>query len=86
MNQLESIKPKIRQLVLENIPGTSASELSDNVELFSLGLNSLNAVSLVLGLEEIFGFEFDIDEISHESFRAIADIEELVKAKLEVTA
>lgn len=85
MNQSETVNQQIRQLVLENIPSTSASELSDNVELFSLGLNSLNAVSLVLGLEEIFGFEFDLDEISHESFRAIADIEELVKAKLDVT-
>ena len=85
MNQIETIKQKIRKLILENMPNISANELSDNVELFSLGLNSLNAVSLVLGLEEVFGFQFDMDEISYESFRAIADIVELVKGKLEIT-
>ena len=74
MNQIETIKQKIRQLILENMPNISANELSDNVELFSLGLNSLNAVSLVLGLEEVFDFEFDMDEISYESFRAICRI------------
>ncbi|MEM8721566.1 MAG: phosphopantetheine-binding protein [Cyanobacteria bacterium P01_G01_bin.39] len=86
MNQVETIKQKIRHIILENIPNTSADELSDNIELFSLGLNSLNAVSLVLGLEEIFEFEFDMNEISHESFRAMADIVELVKGKLGVRA
>ena len=85
MNQIENIKQKIRQLILENMPNVSTNELSDNVELFSLGLNSLNAISLVLGLEEVFGFEFDLDEISYESFRAISDIVELIKRKLEVT-
>ena len=85
MNQIENIKEKINQIILENMPGISVNELSDNVELFSLGLNSLNAVSLVLGLEEIFGFEFDMNEISHESFRTIADIVGLVQNKLGVT-
>ncbi|ELS02522.1 acyl carrier protein [Xenococcus sp. PCC 7305] len=85
MNQIENIKEKINQIILENMPGISVKELTDNVELFSLGLNSLNAVSLVLGLEEIFGFEFDMNEISYESFRTIADIVGLVRNKLDVT-
>lgn len=84
MNQIETIKYKVKQLILENMPNISANELSDNIELFSLGLNSLNAVSLVLGLEEIFDFQFEMDEISYESFRAISDIVELVKGKLEI--
>lgn len=84
MNQIEAIKTKIRQLILENIPNLSGNELSDNIELFSLGLNSLNAVSLVLGLEETFGFQFDIDEIGYDSFRSISNIVELVKRKLRI--
>lgn len=84
MNQIETIKQKIRQLISENLPDISTSELTDNVELFSLGLNSLNAVSLVLGLEEVFDFEFDMDEISYESFRAISDIVDIVSEKLKI--
>ena len=86
MNQIETIKNKINQIIMENMSGISANELSDDVELFSLGLNSLNAVSLVLGLEEIFGFEFDMNEISYESFRTISDIVGLVKNKLDIIA
>ena len=84
MSQIATIKAKINQLILDNMDKVSASELSDDVELFSIGLNSLNAVSLVLGLEEIFGFEFDMDEINYESFRRISDIVELVKGKLNI--
>ena len=57
MTQTENIKAKVHQLILDNMPNISANDLSDDAELFALGLNSLNAVSLVLGLEEIFGFE-----------------------------
>jgi len=82
---LETIKTKIRQIILENLTEIKEEDLTDNVELFSLGLNSLNSVSLVLGLEETFGFEFDMEEISYESFRAIADITQLIKSKILAT-
>ena len=82
MNKIETIKQQIHQLLLENLPDVSANQLSDDVELFSLGLNSLNAVSLVMGLEDRFGFQFDLDEISFDQFRAVSDIIELVTRKL----
>ena len=84
MVTIEIIQEKIHKIILDNITNISESDLSNDVELFSLGLNSLNAVSLVLGLEEIFGFEFDMDEISYESFRKISDIVKLVSEKLNV--
>ena len=82
MNETEIIKAKVYQIILANIPNLKEEELTDNIELFSVGLNSLNAVSLVLGLEETFGFQFDMDEISYDSFRAITDIVELIKTKV----
>lgn len=82
MSSLEEIQQKIRQVVLANLPKITNEELSDDAELFSLGLDSLNTVPLVLGLEEVFGFEFEMDEISYESFRTIADITELMKGKI----
>ena len=83
MNQIEIIKQKIHQLLLDNIPDISVNQLTDGVELFSLGLTSLSAVSLVLGIEDIFGFQFDLDEISFDRFRAVSDIVELVTKKVE---
>ena len=83
IKNLPEIKLKIRQVLLSHLPKLTVEELSDNVELFSLGLNSLNTVQLVLALEETFGFEFEMDEISYESFRTLADITEVVKNKIE---
>ena len=82
MSKIDNIHEKIEQLLLENLHNISAEELSLNAELFSLGLNSLNAVSIVLGLEEAFGFEFDMDEIDYEYFKTIGTMILLVKRKI----
>ncbi|MBR8829375.1 MAG: hypothetical protein DSM107014_16000 [Gomphosphaeria aponina SAG 52.96 = DSM 107014] len=78
----EKIQEKISQILLENLPNAHPEDLSDNIELYSLGLDSLNAVSIVLGLEEIFGFEFEMDEISHERFITMGNITQLIEEKI----
>ena len=83
IKNLPEIKLKISQVLLSHLPKLTVEELSDNVELFSLGLNSLNTVQLVLALEETFGFEFEMYEFIYESFRTLADITEVVKNKIE---
>ncbi|MGB3239937.1 MAG: phosphopantetheine-binding protein [Geitlerinemataceae cyanobacterium] len=85
MNNLETIKQQIHQILQDNLNDATPQQLSGNTELFALGLNSLNAVSLVLGLEDTFGFEFDLDEISFDSFRVVSDIVDLVTRKLGVS-
>ena len=86
MTQLETIKTTVRQIVVDNLPTAKPEQITDEAELFSLGLNSLNAVSLVLGLEDAFGFQFDLEEISFDSFRAINDIVNLVQQRQESAA
>lgn len=83
MTQTANIQQQIEQLLLDNIQNISAQDLSPDAELFALGLNSLNAVSIVLGLEETFGFEFDMDEIDYQHFQTIASMIELVKSKTQ---
>ena len=83
MSNLPEIEQKLRQVLLAHLPKVTEEELSDDAELFSLGLNSLNTVPLVLALEDAFEFEFEMDEISYESFRTLADITEVVKNKIE---
>lgn len=83
MTNFSEIEQKLRPVLLAHLPKVTDEELSDDVELFSLGLNSLNTVPLVLALEEAFEFEFEMDEISYESFRTLADITEVIKNKLQ---
>lgn len=84
MNTLKTIQQQINQILVDNLSDATPQQLSGNTELFALGLNSLNAVSLVLGLEDTFGFEFDLDEISFDSFRMVSDIVDLVTTKLGI--
>ena len=78
------VKQKIRQIVINNLPQGHNHEMSDDADLFSLGFNSLDAVPLVLELEDAFEFEFEGDDISYENFRTIEEIFKLITFKIGV--
>ena len=70
-----------QNVVLEVLPDLSREELSDDSDIFSLGLDSINAMSLVFGLQDAFDIKFEAKEISIENFQTVADIIELIKSK-----
>ena len=61
MNQLAELKVKIKALVVENLMlQIKAEELSDDQPLFgpgSLGLDSVDALQLVVALDKNFGLK-----------------------------
>jgi acyl carrier protein len=81
MENLDSIKRKSHDVVLELLPDVRSEELSDTTDLFDMGLDSINAMTLVLSLQDAFGIQFDTNEISFENFRTVADIAELINRK-----
>jgi acyl carrier protein len=81
MGSLESIKEKSYGVVLELLPDVSNDELSDDTDLFDMGLDSINAMTLILSLQDTFGIQFDTNEISFENFRTVGDIAELINRK-----
>ena len=79
-----TIRTQVQKILAENLPEVKPDEaLPDSAPLFYLGLSSLNAVSLVLGLEDAFGFQFELDEIDFQRFRSVGDVVTLVQEKLE---
>jgi acyl carrier protein len=81
MNSLESINQKSHDIVLDLLPNLSSEKLLDDQDLFSLGLDSVNAMMLVLNLQEAFEVTFETCEISFENFQTISNIVELIKKK-----
>ena len=79
--QIESIKEKSHDVVLNILPNLNREELLDNTDLFNLGLDSVNAIMLVMGLQDAFGVNFEANEISVENFRSIGDIVRLIEKK-----
>lgn len=77
---LETIKDRLSQLVERELPElTLATGLRDE-----LGLNSLDAVDLVLDLEDAFGIELPDEDLT--GFERIGDVVAAVQARLETVS
>ena len=80
METIEAIKQKSHNVVLDILP-INKDELLDDMDLFNLGLDSVNAIMLVMSLQDTFGVNFETSEISIENFRTIEDIAKLIESK-----
>lgn len=81
---IEEIKQKTEDVVLNLLSDISSEELSEDTDIFGLGLDSINAMTLVFNLQDAFDLQFESDEISFENFRTVADIVELIKTKKNI--
>ena len=79
----DGLSSRIRDIVVETVQTVTAEAISEDSDLFALGLDSLNTVSLVLRLEEVFGVEFEMDDIDYRTFRTVAGISELIRRKTD---
>ena len=80
----EEIKPKIYSVVLSILPNTTEDQITDDSDIFTLGLDSVNAMNLIFQLQDVFGIQFDMGEISLDNFRTVSNIEDLLKSKQSV--
>jgi acyl carrier protein len=78
---IQEIKQKTNGVVLTVLPNLRPEELSEDQNIFSLGLNSINAMALVSSLEDAFDITFETSEINFENFQTVTDIVELIRQK-----
>ena len=82
-----SIKTQIRQFVLENAQSKGVTTVSDTDSLTEIGVvDSLGIFRLVSFLEDSFGVRISDEEIVHDNFQTISDIERFVSTKLAAKA
>ena len=77
----EELKLKTKNVVSELLPNVDTQQISDDQDIFYLGLNSINAMTLIFNLQEAFGITFNDAEISLDNFRTIDDIVNLIDQK-----
>lgn len=78
---IEDIKHKTKEVISEIIPNLSIENLSDESNLFTLGLLSIDAMTLVDKLEDAFDVNFSTREINFENFQRLATLVELIEKK-----
>ena len=82
MEDIEAIKQKTHKIVLDILPYVTSEELSDDMNLFRLGLDSVTAITLVLRLEDTFAVQIETSEISMDNFSTITNIVNLIERKI----
>lgn len=74
------MKEKVVDILCEVLElEADASNISENVSLIELGLNSLNAIEMVVYLEDTFDIEINDEDLMIENLSSISQIYDLLK-------
>jgi acyl carrier protein len=79
----ETLKPQIKEAIVRSLRlKMSPSEIEDAIPLFGegLGLDSIDALELVLELERTFGVRIEDEEVGNRVLRSVNSIAEFVEA------
>ena len=80
----KDISRQIRQMIVERCFLSIAPEqIGDEDDLMeSVGLDSVQILEVVVGLEEIFGITFEDTDFQIENFRNVASIARYVRSRI----
>lgn len=81
MKNIDLIKQETTNVVLTVLPNINSEDLSESSNLFSMGLDSVNAMSLILKLQNNFTIKFAVNEINAENFQSVSTIVKLIDKK-----
>ena len=86
MDDVTTLKERIKNLMVENLMlQITATEIADDLPLFgpdSLGLDSVDALQLVVALDKNFGLKIRDPEAAREILRNVTTMAEAVQQKL----
>jgi len=85
MMALEDLKPRLKAILVERLKlERSADSIGDSEPLFGpdgLGLDSIDALELVLGVEQEFGVRIENEEVGTEALASIEQLARFVASK-----
>ena len=86
MDDVTALKERIKAMMVENLMlQVTAAEIGDDLPLFGpggLGLDSVDALQLVVGLDKNFGVKIPDPTAAKEILRSVNTITEAVQKKM----
>ncbi len=84
MNQTP-LHRRVKELIIERLQleGMTPDEIEDGAPLFGegLGLDSIDALELVIGIEKAFGVRIQDEEVGAKAFASVDALVEFLKGK-----
>jgi acyl carrier protein len=85
MSEVQTISSRIKQLIVTslNLDGVKPEMIEDDAPLFGegLGLDSVDALELVVALEKEFGIKIKSQELGREVFSSVASLSEFIEGR-----
>ena len=87
MSEVATIQDRIKRLIVEslNLEGMKPEMIEDEAPLFGdgLGLDSVDALELVVALEKEFGIKIKSQEIGREVFSSVSTLSEFIAGRTD---
>jgi len=85
MTESPAVPSRIKRLIVEslNLEGMKPEMIEDEAPLFGegLGLDSVDALELVVALEKEFGIKIKSQELGREVFSSVSSLSEFIEAR-----
>ncbi len=85
MSEIAATPVRIKRLIVEslNLEGMRPEMIADEAPLFGegLGLDSVDALELVVALEKEFGIKIKSQEIGREVFSSVSTLSEFIEGR-----
>ena len=82
MSDVAEVRERLKRVIVESLmlEGLTPGEIGDDETLFGegLGLDSVDALELVLGIEQEFGVRIGNDEMDRSAFSTVATLGDFV--------
>ncbi len=90
MSSTEETRERLKRIIIEylNLEGMTTDMIEDQAPLFGdgLGLDSVDALELVVALEKEYGIRIENPESSREAFTSVATLAAFVEQQRAKTA
>lgn len=87
MSEVVTTQDRIKRLIVEslNLEGMKPEMIEDGAPLFGegLGLDSVDALELVVALEKEFGIKIKSQEIGREVFSSVSTLSEFISGRMD---